>query len=369
MKTVLFSPLTLRGVTLPNRVVMSPMCQYVAQDGLANDWHLMHYGARAAGGCGLVIVEATGVVPEGRITPGCLGLWNDAQVEALARVTRFISQQGSVPGIQLAHAGRKASDWLPWNAQPGNPSATEGGWTTVGPSAIPFSEDKLVPHALSVEDIQAVPVAFAEAAKRAIRAGFKVIELHAAHGYLMHQFLSPLSNQRTDQYGGTLENRARLLRETVTAIRAAIPQDTPLIVRISATDWVDNGWSAEETVIVCREIKALGVDLMDVSSGGNLPVAPIPVGPGYQTTLSAKVRAEAGIATSAVGMIIDAMQAEHILRTEQADLVLIGRELLRNPNWALYAANTLRDETPWPAQYARATLGKSPITPAGNYAD
>ncbi|GGP24969.1 NADH:flavin oxidoreductase/NADH oxidase [Silvimonas amylolytica] len=359
----LFAPYPLRGITLPNRIVVSPMCEYSAVDGLANDWHLVHLGSRAVGGAGLIIQEATAVLPEGRISPEDLGLWNDEQIEPLARITRFISGQGSVPGIQLAHAGRKASTFSPWRGN-GEVKPAEGGWQVVAPSAVAFSSEYPQPVALDQAGIDNVIAAFAAATRRAVQAGYKVVEVHAAHGYLLHQFLSPLSNQRTDQYGGSLENRARLLLQVTHATRAALPDDLPLFVRISATDWVDGGWTAEESVVISRWLKEAGADLIDVSSGGSVPVAPIPVGPGYQTRFADQIRREASVATGAVGMIVEPAQADHIVRTGQADLVLLARELLRDPYWPLHAATALHTTTTWPEQYLRAApKGSTPRTP------
>lgn len=359
--TRLFQPYTLRQLTLPNRIAVSPMCQYSAQNGMASDWHLVHLGSRAVGGAGLVIVEATAVSPEGRISPQDLGLWCDEQVGPLQRITRFISDHGSVPGIQLAHAGRKASTWQPWLGRSGSLPAAEGGWTTLGPSPIPFSPRHTLPAVLDEAGIARLVQAFVQAAERALAAGFKVVEVHAAHGYLLHQFLSPLSNQRRDQYGGSFENRIRLLLEVVRAVRDVWPEQLPLFVRLSATDWVEDGWSPDETVELARRLKAQDVDLIDVSSGGTSPSAEVPVGPGYQTRFAERVRQEAGIATGTVGMITEAAQAEHILRTGQADLILLARELLRDPYWPLHAAEFLEDKTvPWPVQYLRAAVPGTP---------
>ncbi|MDR3426639.1 NADH:flavin oxidoreductase/NADH oxidase [Silvimonas sp.] len=360
----LFAPYQLRGLELPNRIVVSPMCEYSAVDGLANDWHLVHLGSRAVGGAGLIIFEATAIAPEGRISPEDLGLWNDEQIAPLARITRFISEQGSVPGIQLAHAGRKASTFSPWRGS-GAVSEAEGGWANVvAPSAIAFSPEYPQPHALDQAGIDKVVAGFVAATHRAVAAGFKVVEVHAAHGYLLHQFLSPLSNLRTDQYGGSLENRARLLLDVSRAVRAALPDDLPLFVRISATDWVEGGWTADESVVISRWLKEEGVDLIDVSSGGTVPVAPIPVGPGYQTRFADQIRREAGIATGTVGMILEPAQADHIIRTGQADLVLLARELLREPYWPLHAATALHTTASWPEQYLRAApKGSTARTP------
>ncbi|WP_243287815.1 NADH:flavin oxidoreductase/NADH oxidase [Geothrix terrae] len=358
--TRLFQPLTLRGITLPNRIAVSPMCQYQATDGLANDWHLVHLGGLAQGGAGLVITEATAVVPEGRISPDDLGLWNKDQAEALARIARFITSQGAVPGIQLAHAGRKASNPAPWKGS-GSLTASAGGWTPVAPSALPFDEGWTMPTALDEPGILAVIEAFMDAARRAVAAGFQVIEVHAAHGYLLHQFLSPLSNHRTDAYGGSFENRTRLVREVVGALRNILPEELPLFARISATDWVEGGWTLDQSVALAKELKDLGVDLVDCSSGGLVPRAEIPLGPGYQVPFAARIRAETGLPTGAVGLITGAEQAEQILAQESADLVLLGRELLRDPRWPLHAAQALGAETPWPASYLRAARSTTPM--------
>ncbi|HYD39769.1 MAG TPA: NADH:flavin oxidoreductase/NADH oxidase [Anaeromyxobacter sp.] len=349
----LFAPLSLRSVTLRNRVAMSPMCQYSAAEGRANDWHLVHLGARAAGGVGLVLAEATAVEARGRITPGDLGLWDDGHVEPLARVARFVEAQGAAAGIQLAHAGRKASTRAPWEGgaalAPG-----EGGWPVVAPTALAFSPESPVPEALDAAGLRAIVRAFADATRRARAAGFRVVEVHAAHGYLLHQFLSPLSNRRSDAYGGSFENRTRLVREVVEAVRAAWPEELPLFVRLSATDWVEGGWDLDQSVELCRGLARLGVDLVDVSSAGVVARAPVPVGPGYQTRLAERIRREAGVATGAVGMITAPEQADHVVRSGQADLVLLARELLRDPHFALRAARALGVDGPWPKQYARA---------------
>jgi 2,4-dienoyl-CoA reductase-like NADH-dependent reductase (Old Yellow Enzyme family) len=360
----LFEPLDLRNVTLPNRIVVSPMCQYSAQDGLANDWHLVHLGGLAQGGAGLVLTEATAVLPEGRITAEDLGLWSDGQIEPLRRVRHFINAQGAAAGIQLAHAGRKASTSRPWAGKPGTVPLGEGGWNTVGPSPIAFDSQHRAPSALDGEQIGHVVGAFVQAARRALAAGFQVVEIHAAHGYLLHQFLSPLSNQRQDAYGGSFDNRIRLLLEVTTAVRTVWPEDLPLLVRLSATDWVDAGWNPDETVELARRLKPLGVDLIDVSSGGTAATAKMPVGPGYQTRFAERVKQEAGMPSSAVGMITQPAQAEHILRTGQADLVLLGRELLRDPRWPLHAAEVLGEsKVSWPAPYLRAAHATTPIRP------
>ncbi len=359
----LFNSLPLRGVVLHNRVAMSPMCQYSAVDGRANDWHVVHYGSRAAGGAGLILLEATAVVPEGRISPQDLGLWSDDQIEPLARVVRVIDAQGSVPGIQLAHAGRKASMRRPWDGEGAVPPPL--GWAVVAPSELPFTEGHLMPHALTEAEIAEVVTAFADAAWRAHAAGLRVIELHAAHGYLLHQFLSPLSNRRTDRYGGSFENRTRLVRDVVRAVRAQWPGELPLFVRLSATDWTDGGWDMDQTVELARMLKSDGVELIDCSSGGNVAGARIPVGPAYQVPFAERVRREADIATAAVGLITDAAQADHVIRSGQADLVLLGRELLRHPYWPLHAARALEQSVDWPAQYLRAVPKATPAPKGG----
>lgn len=368
--TQLFSPLTLRQLTLPNRIAVSPMCQYSAKQGMANDWHLVHLGSRAVGGAGLVIVEATAVSANGRISPEDLGIWTDEHIEPLLRITRFIEAQGSVAGVQLAHAGRKASTCRPWVGKHGSVPVAEGGWVPVGPSSIAFDPQHAVPTTLDEAGIAAVKEAFVRGAERALAAGFKVAELHAAHGYLLHQFLSPLSNQRQDAYGGSFENRIRLLLEVTELVRAVWPEELPLFVRLSATDWVEDGWNSDETVELARRLKGLGVDLIDVSSGGTAANAEIPVGPGYQTQFAERVRREADIATGTVGMITEAVQAEHILRTGQADLILLARELLRDPYWPLHAAEDLREgSVAWPPQYVRAAHRDTPLRPVSGVPD
>ncbi|MFZ5427521.1 MAG: NADH:flavin oxidoreductase/NADH oxidase [Thermodesulfobacteriota bacterium] len=353
-KTELFKPLTVRGVTMPNRIAVSPMCQYCSADGLADHWHLVHLGSRAAGGAGLVFVEATAVTPEGRISPGDMGLWSQAHAEALAPVASFIRRMGAVPAIQLAHAGRKASCQAPWEGGAKIVSSDEGGWTTMAPCPLPFHESEPPPVPLDMEGIEAVKEAFVQAARRAVAAGFEVVELHAAHGYLMHQFLSPLSNIRKDDYGGSLENRMRLPLETVRAVRDVLPQDMPLFARISATDWVDGGWDLEQSVVLAGELKKLGVDLIDVSTGGLVPYAKIPVGPGFQVPFAAAIRERAKVMTSAVGLITEPAQAEDILASGKADMVMLGRQMLREPYWALRAAQELGVEPSWPVQYGYA---------------
>mgnify|MGYP001951522918 CR=1 FL=1 len=351
----LFSPFNLRSVTLRNRIAMSPMCQYSAEGGFANEWHLVHLGSRAAGGAGLIIVEATAVTPEGRITPGDLGLWDDRHVEKLRPIVRFIEEQGAVPAIQLGHAGRKASTRRPWEGGgPIRPDEPEG-WQTVAPSPIPLAEGYPVPHPLSAEEIRSVVEAFAAAARRALAAGFKIVEIHGAHGYLIHQFLSPVSNRRTDGYGGSFEGRIRFLVEVVEAVRAVWPAELPLFVRLSATDWLpEGGWDLDQTVELAKVLATRGVDLIDASSGGSVPDAKIPFAPGYQVPFAERIRKEAGIATGAVGLITEPAQAEAILAEGKADLILLGRELLRNPYWPLQAAKELGAPLPyWPVQYLR----------------
>jgi len=348
----LFSPLTIKNVTLKNRIVMSPMCQYSAKDGFANDWHLVHLGSRAAGGSGLIIAEATAISPEGRITPGDLGLWSDKHIQPISRVVDFIHLHDAIAGIQLAHAGRKASCAVPWE---GGKQLDEkhGGWQTVAPGEIPFMREDRIPVSLNIEGIQKVVSGFKAAAGRALSAGFKIIEIHSAHGYLLHEFLSPLSNQRNDEYGGPFENRTRLLLQVVNAVKSVWPAENPLFVRISSTDWTEGGWTIEESVKLAYILKDLGVDLIDCSSGGNIYNASIPIGPGYQVPFSEAVR-NTGILTGAVGFITTARQAESILQEEKADLVFMGRELLRNPYFPLMAARELGVEVKWPAQYLRA---------------
>ena len=348
---MLFTPLALRDVTLRNRIAASPMCQYSAVDGVPNDWHFVHLGGLATGGAGLVIAEATAVTPEGRISPHCTGLWNDTQLEAWARITQFLRAQGAVAGIQLGHAGRKGSTRRPWE---GSGSVPNGGWTPVAPSAVAFSTNYPMPLALDAAGVAGVITAFRDAARRALAAGFQLIELHGAHGYLLHEFLSPLANHRTDAYGGPFAHRTRLMLEVVAAVREVWPEHLPLLVRLSATDWVEGGWSVEETVELARLLRTSGVDLIDTSSGGLSPEQQIPVGPGYQVPFARRVRHEAGIATGAVGLITDPAQAEAIVRDGDADLVLMARELLRNPRWPLAAAKALGVDGPWPRQYERA---------------
>ena len=353
MNSLLFSPLTLKSITFKNRIVISPMCQYSAKDGFANDWHLVHLGSRAAGGAGLLIQEATAVSPEARISPEDLGLWKDEHIEKLQSINQFIKSQNAIPGIQLAHAGRKASVSAPWL---GNKklSENEGGWTTVAPSTIAYHENETAPIALDNQGIQKVLNDFQSATRRAVQAGYEVLEIHAAHGYLLHQFLSPLTNQRTDEYGGSFENRIRLTLETVTAVQAEWPSDLPLFVRISATDWAEGGWSVEESVQLSQILKEKGVDLIDVSSGGLVSHQKITIGPNYQVPFAEKIKKETGIPTGAVGMITEAHQAENILSESQADLVFFARESLRNPNLGLHFATALDETVAWPKQYERA---------------
>jgi 2,4-dienoyl-CoA reductase-like NADH-dependent reductase (Old Yellow Enzyme family) len=350
----LLSPLTVRGVTFRNRIVMSPMCQYVAKDGFADDWHLVHLGSRAAGGVSLVVVEATAVTRDGRITPGDLGIWSDEHIRPLARIAAFVHSQGAVAGIQLAHAGRKASCDLPWKGGAGLKTPEAGGCPVVGPSAIPFDEGNPVPTALDESGIDGIIGAFEAAAQRALQAGFRVIEIHAAHGYLLHEFLSPLSNQRTDSYGGSLENRMRLTLRVAGAIRKLVPAELPVFVRISATDWADGGWDVEQSVVLARRLKEAGIDLIDVSSGGLVPRARIPVGKGYQVPFARKIRDEARIMTGAVGLITEPRQANEIVTGGDADLVFLARELLRKPYWAIEAQQELGVEPSWPISYGYA---------------
>jgi 2,4-dienoyl-CoA reductase-like NADH-dependent reductase (Old Yellow Enzyme family) len=350
----LFDPLKLRGVQFANRIAVSPMCQYSCTDGFANDWHFVHLGSRAVGRAAAVIAEATAITADSRISPQDLGMWKDTHIEPLRRIFSFIAEQGSVPGIQLAHAGRKASTNQPWNG--GKPTTpAEGGWTPIfAPSALAFTDGYQVPQALTTAEIGTVVEAFAAAACRAQAAGAKLIELHSAHGYLLHSFLSPLSNQRTDQYGGSFANRIRIVCEVVTAVRKVWPEQYPLWVRVSATDWSEGGWTPEESVELAKTLKPLGVDLIDCSSGGNVARAKIPVGPGYQVAFAEKIRREAGIATGAVGMITDPAQADQIIRSGQADVVIMARQFLRDPYWPLLAARALGQDIQWPLQYDRA---------------
>jgi 2,4-dienoyl-CoA reductase-like NADH-dependent reductase (Old Yellow Enzyme family) len=354
MTPSLFDPLTLRGVTFRNRVGVSPMCQYSSVDGFATDWHVVHLGSRAVGGAGLVLTEATAVTAEGRISPHDLGIYRPEHVDMLSRIARFVEAQGAVPGMQLAHAGRKASTDAPWKG--GKPvGETDGGWSPIfAPSAIPFGRHSQVPVALDAAGIRRIIVAFRDAARRALDAGMRVIELHGAHGYLLHEFLSPLSNHRTDDYGGSFENRIRLFVQVTEAVRTVWPDSLPLLARISGTDWVEGGWDLAQSVKLARVLATHGVDLIDCSSGGVVPGAQIPVAPGYQVEIAERVRRDAGVPTAAVGLITGAIQAEEVVRQERADMVFLARQLLRDPYWPLHAARELGASFPWPVQYQRA---------------
>lgn len=352
----MFSSLKIRSVEFRNRIVVSPMCMYSSKDGFGNDWHLVHLGSRAVGGAGLVMQEATAVSPEGRITPADMGIWKDEHVEFLKRITSFIHAQGSVAGIQLAHAGRKGSHEKPWEGgkalSPSDPEA----WQTIAPSAVPFSEQTPSPEALDLEGIKSIIYKFRQAAERALEAGYKVVAIHAAHGYLLNEFLSPLSNKRTDEYGGSLKNRMRIVLEVAEVIRQVWPEEYPLFTRISATDWAEGGWTADDSVALSKELKTRGVDLMDCSSGGLIPGVQIPTEPGYQVQFAEKVKMEADILTGAVGLITDANQAQEILSKGQADLVFLAREFLRDPYFPLNAAKELGQDVKWPVQYERAKV-------------
>ncbi len=352
--THLFEPLTVRGITLRNRIGVSPMCQYSYTDGMSNDWQMVHLGARAAGGAGLVMAEATAVEGRGRITPDDLGIWSDAHIEPLSRVAQFIKAQGAVPGIQIAHAGRKASTQRPWDGGGPLPAEDPRGWQVVGASPVPFDEGYQTPHELTQAEIGQVQSAFKAAASRALAAGFEWLEIHAAHGYLIHSFYSPIANQRSDRYGGSFENRTRFLVETACAVREAWPEELPLAVRISGTDWIDGGWAVDDSVELSRQLKSVGVDLVDCSSGGILHRVKVPVGPSYHVPISERVRREAGILTAAVGLITSPEQADEHIRNGRADVVLLGREMLRDPYWALHAAQALKQPAPVPPQYLRA---------------
>ena len=356
---MLFDELTIRELTLRNRIVVSPMCQYSSVDGFANYWHLVHLGSRAVGGASLIFTEAAAVSAEGRISPQDLGIYKDEHVEQLARITRFLREQGSIPGVQLAHAGRKGSTLRPWEGNAAVPES-KGGWKPVAPSAVPFSDAYAKPIALDASGIRGVVKSFVNAAQRALEAGFQVIEIHSAHGYLLHEFLSPISNKRTDSYGGSLENRCRLLCEVVTAIRSVWPDGYPLFVRISATDWIDGGWDIDQSVELAKKIGPLGVDLIDCSSGGIAPGAKIPIEAGYQVRFAREIRYETKIMTGAVGLITSARQADTILREENADIVLLAREFLRQPYWPLQTARDLGFAVPWPVQYLRAAPDGTP---------
>ena len=363
---MLFDELTIRELTLRNRIVVSPMCQYSSTDGFANDWHLVHLGSRAVGGAALIFTEAAGVSAEGRISPQDLGIYKDDHIEQLSRITHFLREQGSIPGIQLAHAGRKGSTQRPWEGNAAVPES-EGGWKPVAPSAIPFSAAYPMPVALDEKGIRGVVKSFADAAGRALQAGFQVIEIHSAHGYLLHEFLSPISNKRTDSYGGSLENRCRLLCEVVAAVRGVWPAAYPLFVRISATDWMEGGWDLDQSVQLVQKIVPLGVDLIDCSSGGIAPGAKIPIRAGYQVPFAREIRHQTNVMTGAVGLITSASQADTILREESADIVIMAREFLRQPYWPLQVGHELGFPIPWPVQYLRAapdgTPTREPIRP------
>lgn len=346
----LFSPLNIREIRFKNRIFVSPMCQYSSEEGMPTDWHLVHLGSRAVGGAALIIVEATAVSPEGRISPRDSGIWSDAHARGFRPITHFIQSQGAIAGIQLAHAGRKAATKPPWEGR----GPMENPWQTLAPSAVPFDSNYPAPKEMSLADIDALVAQFEAAARRSLEAGFQVAEIHAAHGYLLHEFLSPLSNRRQDEYGGSFENRARLLLRAARAVRAVWPESLPLFVRISATDWAEGGWDLAQSIRLAGLLKESGIDLIDCSSGGVVPGVKVPAGPGYQSAFAAEIRREAGIMTGAVGLITAAAQAEHIIRSEQADAVLLARELLRNPYWPLQAAKELGAETAWPVQYLRA---------------
>lgn len=355
----LFDPVTVRGLSLPNRVIVSPMCEYSSQDGFANDWHFVHLGSRAVGGAALVLTEATAVTPEGRISPEDLGLWRDEHAERLAAIVAFVHANGAAAGVQLAHAGRKGSTKRPWTGT-GAVTREAGGWEPVGPTAEPFADDYPTPRALDAAGIAGVVDAFRAAAVRAREAGFDVVEVHGAHGYLVHEFLSPLINRRTDAYGGAFDNRIRLCLEIAAAVRAVWPDRLPVFVRLSCTDWVEGGWDVDQTVELARRLASIGVDLIDCSSGGAVSYAKVPIGPGYQVPFAERVRREAGIATGAVGLITGAAQADAIVAGGQADCVLLARELLRDPYWPLRAAAELKQAAAWPSQYLRAAPQGAP---------
>jgi 2,4-dienoyl-CoA reductase-like NADH-dependent reductase (Old Yellow Enzyme family) len=355
----LFDELPIRAATLRNRIVVSPMCEYSSTDGFANDWHLVHLGSRAVGGASLVFTEASAVSPEGRISPQDLAIYKDAHIENLSRITRFICEQGAIPGMQIAHAGRKGSTMRPWEGSGAIPES-KGGWIPVAPSAIPFADGYATPSALDLSGIRAVIKAFADAARRACQAGFGVLEIHAAHGYLLHEFLSPLSNHRTDAYGGSFENRTRLLCEVIAAVRHVWPESAPLFLRISATDWIAGGWDLDQSIRLAALVGPLGVDLIDCSSGGLAPGARIPTSAGYQVPFADEIRRETGILTGAVGLITTAAQADAILREGKADVVLLAREFLRQPYWPLHVARELGFPCSWPAQYLRAAPDGTP---------
>jgi 2,4-dienoyl-CoA reductase-like NADH-dependent reductase (Old Yellow Enzyme family) len=356
----LLSPLTIEGVTFRNRIVVSPMCQYSSEEGLANDWHLVHLGSRAVGGAGLIMVEASAVTRDGRITPGDMGIWGDQHIEPLARIARFLESQGTVPGIQLAHAGRKASCAPPWTGGARLKSPEQGAWDVVAPSPIPFRDDDPTPIPLDSKGIDAIVDAFAAATRRALKAGFRIIEIHMAHGYLLHEFLSPLSNHRADEYGGSFENRIRLPVRVAQAVKAELPSTSPLFVRISATDWVEGGWDLAQSVELSRALCKAGVKLIDASSGALVPYAKIPVAKGFQVPFAATIRRETGVGTGAVGMITDPQQANEIIISGAADLVFIAREMLRDPYWSIHAQQALRKPATWPIQYGYVVEAKKP---------
>jgi 2,4-dienoyl-CoA reductase-like NADH-dependent reductase (Old Yellow Enzyme family) len=351
----LFTPIQMRSLTLRNRIFVAPMCQYSCIDGIPNEWHLVHLGSRAVGGAALVMVEATAVTPEGRISPGDCGLWNDAQTEAFVPIARFISEQGAVPAIQLGHAGRKASVQPPWMGG-STVVAEEGGWQPSAPSPVPFGPGSPKPRELSITDLDRLCTKFLDSAQRALRAGFHAVEIHMAHGYLLHQFLSPLSNQRGDDFGGSLKNRMRFPLQVARSVRELWPQDLPVMVRISATDWVDGGWDLTQSLELCRALKSIGIDLIDCSSAGLVSDAVIPAAPGFQTPFAANIREKVGIPTGAVGLITAPAQAEQIVATGLADVVFLARELLRDPYWPMRAAQALKANHDWPVQYERAKL-------------
>jgi len=352
----LFSPFQLRQKKFKNRIFVSPMCQYSSEDGMPNDWHLVHLGSRAVGGAALVTVEATAVSPEGRISPWDSGIWSDKHAAAFQRITAFVKAQDCIPGIQLAHAGRKASIDVPWRGdEPLTPD--KGGWQPMAPSSIPFQDRSPVPAELTLQDVEKVVSQFRAAAQRSLQAGFEVLELHMGHGYLLHEFLSPLSNRRKDDFGGPLENRERFPLKVAAKVREVWPESLPLFVRISCTDWAEGGWDLGQSIDFCRRLKGVGVDLIDCSSGGLVPDVVIPVGPGYQTPFAAAIRREVGIPTGAVGFITEPVQAEQILATDQADAIIMAREMLRHPYWPLHAARALKVDIPWPNQYKRAKSG------------
>ena len=351
--TSLFTPLTIRGCNFRNRIAVSPMCEYSSHDGFANDWHLVHLGSRAVGGAGLVLTEAAAVDPRGRISPADLGIWKDEHIDKLAQITTFIKQQGAIPGMQIAHAGRKASCRVPWEGGAAIPPS-DGGWQTVAPSAVPFRDTDSIPAELSVTEIHETVAAFGAAVRRALAAGFEVVEIHAAHGYLLHEFYSPLSNRRTDEYGGSFENRIRLTLDVAKTVRAILPDKNPLFVRISSSDWKEGGWTLDDSVKLAEHLRGAGVDLIDASSGGLVPDAKIKLGPAYQVPFAERIRHEVDILTGAVGLITDPDQADQIIRSGQADIVLLARQMLRDPYWPLHAAQALKVHIDPPVQYQRA---------------